>query len=154
MQNHTCAWPSCTIERAVLTLCKEHARQIHTEFVRQRSDYPREPDPMGKVYYLLVGDLVKIGFTTNLAKRLKTYPPHAELLAVEPGPKSLERQRHRELRNSLRQSNEWFVRSDEVEVQIAAVLAEHGAPKVFRRQTMRKPANRAHFPITVTRIDA
>lgn len=109
---------------------------------------------MGQVYYLLVGDLVKIGFTANLAKRLKAYPPHARLLAVEPGPKSLEKQRHRELRNSLRQSNEWFVRSDEVTAQIAAVVAEHGAPRVIRPQTMRKPADRSRYPVTVTRIDA
>ena len=60
------------------------------------------------VYYLLVDELVKIGFTTNLSSRLRSYPPSAQVMATEPGERSLERQRHREFNEYLTHGREWF----------------------------------------------
>lgn len=62
---------------------------------RNREAREREQKP-GAVYYVrLTGDRIKIGWTTNLAVRLATYRSRPEdLLAVEPGPKTLEAERH------------------------------------------------------------
>lgn len=104
-------------------------------------------NPAGVVYYLEVGELVKVGFSVRLADRMSSYPPGSVLLATEPGPKSLERTRHLELRNSLVRGREWFARTPEVEARIAAALDAHGAP--------RQPAGRRiRYPVTVTRIGA
>lgn len=106
-------------------------------------------NPSGVVYYLRLGDLIKVGFTVDLAARLRDYPPHAHVLATEPGTKTLERQRHHELRHSLNLGREWFARSDEVLAHIESVLAEYGEPVVVG-----KSKNQHHYPVTVTRINA
>jgi hypothetical protein len=50
------------------------------------------------VYYIrLTGDRIKIGWTTDLNKRLVTFRARAaDVLAIEPGGRSLEAQRHRQ----------------------------------------------------------
>lgn len=60
------------------------------------------------VYYLAVGDLIKIGMTRDLAARLKSYPPDAKLLAVEPGDEQVERNRHVRFAGFLSDRREWF----------------------------------------------
>lgn len=67
-----------------------------------------EPDPDPVVYFLLIEGLVKIGHTDNLTKRLRSYPPHAQLLATEPGDRSREAQLHREFDDYLLAGREWF----------------------------------------------
>jgi hypothetical protein len=164
VQHPTCVWPGCRKrpEDAQLPICDHHARQVHARVEARTGEaqparFPSPPpaaDRRGVVYYLLLGDRVKVGFTTNLATRLRDYPPHAHLLATEPGVKVLEAQRHRELRHSLTGGREWFAHSDEVQSHIAAVLAEHGPPKVVQPRRSRQPASRVHYPVTVTHVDA
>lgn len=94
---------------------------------------PVEPRPdSGRVYYLQVGELVKIGYTANLSRRLKQYPPDAALLAVEPGTIKVERHRHDLLAASRAAAREWYRMTPEVEAQIATVVAEHGAPATLQ----------------------
>lgn len=62
----------------------------------------------GFVYYLRNGDLIKIGYAKNVFLRMAHYPPNAELLAVEPGSKALERARHGQFNHYLRYGREWF----------------------------------------------
>lgn len=76
------------------------------------SDRPRlgelEPEAEPVVYFLLIGELVKIGQSNNLTKRLAAYPPHAQLLATEYGDRAREAQLHREFREYLVSGREWF----------------------------------------------
>lgn len=58
------------------------------------------------VYYMRIGNRVKIGFTTGLAERLRAIRPE-ELLAIEAGGYELEQRRHREF-GHLRTHGEWF----------------------------------------------
>ena len=58
------------------------------------------------VYYMRFGDRVKIGYSSNLARRL-TAIPNDELLATEPGTRAVEAARHRQFRE-LRLTGEWF----------------------------------------------
>lgn len=52
------------------------------------------------------GDRIKIGTTTNLLKRREAIP-HDEVLATEPGDRSVEGKRHTQFRH-LRVKGEWF----------------------------------------------
>lgn len=58
------------------------------------------------VYYMKLGDLVKIGTTTRIAQRRATINPEV-ILAIEVGDRELETQRHRDFRD-LWVHGEWF----------------------------------------------
>lgn len=63
------------------------------------------------VYYVRVGDHIKIGYTSRLEQRIRAYGPTAQLLATEPGTRELERQRLREFADCLVGGKEWFAPS-------------------------------------------
>lgn len=67
------------------------------------------------VYYMRVGNRVKIGTSANLDLRLKTINPE-ELMATEPGGTGHERHRHAQFQ-ALRTHGEWF--------RLEGALAEH-----------------------------
>jgi hypothetical protein len=67
---------------------------------------PKPPPATAVVYYLRFGDRVKIGTTTNLARRLSAIP-HDEVLATEVGSFTLERERHGQFAAD-RVIGEWF----------------------------------------------
>lgn len=75
----------------------------------------------GFVYYARMGDLVKIGYARNVSLRMGQYPPNAELLAVEPGSKATERERHGWFTHYLRFGREWFYEGPELVAWIEKV---------------------------------
>lgn len=80
------------------------------------------------VYYLAFGDRIKIGTTSNLPTRLRALPVD-ELLAIEPGNESRERQRHATFQQSLVPGQqEWFRRTDDLVTHISTVRAKFGPP--------------------------
>lgn len=60
------------------------------------------------VYYVQIGDLIKIGYTSTLKQRMASYPPGRRLLATELGDVRLERKRHGQFKELLAAANEWF----------------------------------------------
>src|SRR5690606_22269051 len=82
----------------------------------------------GHVYYMRINGRIKIGYTANLRQRSRNYPPGTELLAVEPGTRELERQRHARFSRSLAQGREWFAESDELMEHIRVLADAHGIP--------------------------
>lgn len=85
-----------------------HADQVHGEYLRVLKNEKRrerlQHTPV--VYYMRVGNRVKIGFTTNLTARVSQVMPE-EVLAIEPGGRLLEDVRHRQFA-ALRVTREWF----------------------------------------------
>lgn len=79
---------------------------------------PRRP---GSIYYLLVGDRVKIGFTTDLYQRMMQYPPFSELLALHPGTPKLEKEMHAKFTRYLADGREWFHPNEELTTHLAEV---------------------------------
>jgi hypothetical protein len=67
------------------------------------------------VYYMRIGNRVKIGYSTNLIERLNAINPE-ELLAAESGSPEVERRRHRQF-GQYRTHGEWF--------RLEGKLAEH-----------------------------
>lgn len=90
-------------------------RLMHLAFQQVDEDREREHKRITStrvhapvVYYVLIGDVMKIGTSTNLRARMLTYPPHRRLLATEPGGRDVEAQRHREYSHLLTAGREWF----------------------------------------------
>lgn len=73
------------------------------------------------VYYMALGNRVKIGTSKNLAKRILTFNPE-DCLAFEPGGRKLERDRHDQF-NHLRVVGEWFAQSPELVQHINGLTA-------------------------------
>jgi hypothetical protein len=74
----------------------------------QQHDHDRYNSPDHQVYYVKVGNLIKIGTTDNVTRRMHGYPPDAQLLAVEPGGTAVETSRLRQFDHLLAHRKEWF----------------------------------------------
>lgn len=82
-------------------------------------------DPV--VYYIRVGEHIKVGYTSNLTERLRAYPPDSIVLATEPGDRDLESERHRQFRDERRMGQEWFNPSERLLAHIEQIKAEQAA---------------------------
>ena len=88
--------------------CQERAKEKAAQEVREQRWRKETIAHPGWIYYLLVGDLVKIGYTVDPSQRMKQYPPNSSLLATHPGTLKTERQMHSKFWNSLAKGREWF----------------------------------------------
>ncbi|NYF16702.1 hypothetical protein HDC37_001527 [Microbacterium sp. AK009] len=77
------------------------------------------PPRVDVVYYLGYAERVKIGTTREPRARLRAIR-HDELLAFEPGDRTVERSRHR-LFAHLREGGEWFTSAPELLAHIGAL---------------------------------
>ena len=103
-------------------ICGKHARKlyshIHEDFTSMMPEARRraltgdsQPLPVeeGVVYWLQIGALIKVGFTTNLKARRASYPPDHRVLAVEPqATRSLEAKRKAQFRHLVVHGQEWL----------------------------------------------
>lgn len=85
-----------------------------------------QPAARDKIYYVRVGEHIKIGWTTNLYRRLRAYPPTAELLAWRYGTKADERALHQQFAAYLAGGREWFRDVPEIRAAAEAAKAEFG----------------------------
>lgn len=87
---------------------------------------PRTGREPGYVYYIRMGDAIKIGYSVDVAQRMRAYPPTAELLAAHPGTQEVERSIHLKFRADLTRGREWFNESTELLEHIAQVVQQFG----------------------------
>ena len=86
------------------------------------------------VYYVRVGEYIKIGFTGNLRERMKAYMT-GTLLACEPGGRSTERLRLQQFQSHRApHGQEWFLPSAALAAHIEEVRATHPQPDISRRR--------------------
>ncbi len=152
-----CVWPTCFRKKHPEThLCATHlliAHGIHERIVR--ADAPprlswlrygdeqpttwaatpptetEKPDPkMGTVYFLRVGGYVKIGWTSDLEKRMRQYMPDSQLLAVKPGTRKDENALHRKFAHLKTHGREWFPLAPQITEEAERIVKEHGSPPV------------------------
>lgn len=88
---------------------------VHAEYAKtwgldriQREQHQQRNSPEHRVYYVRVGDLIKVGTTGNLASRMGSYPPGSELLATEAGGHDLEAKRLVQFAHLRAERREWF----------------------------------------------
>lgn len=82
----------------------------------------------GWVYYLQVGDRIKIGFTKNIDQRMKQYPPHSVFLAAHPGTPKVEREMHHKFLHLLANGREWFTVSHDLIAHIETMRNDFKQP--------------------------
>lgn len=142
-----CVWPKCPkFAKNDLPLCWAHLTVAHSLYVKHSEDpdsakigytvvRDQEPAPAprarptnGTVYYLRSGGYVKIGWTSDLQKRMRAYPPDTVLLAVRPGTRADENATHRRFAHLVTHGREWFPLAPQISEHINQVLAEHGPP--------------------------
>lgn len=138
-------WPLCithavpiyeamlTAERNSLELARSLPSPSRTDRdnAQDANDEKMQAGAEGFIYYLLVADRVKIGFSIDIRQRMRAYPPGSELLAVEPGSMELEKQRHREFAHVRRSGREWFMPCPEIDAHVVALVEQHGNPARF-----------------------
>lgn len=68
------------------------------------------------IYFLELGGLIKIGYTSNWGTRKISYPPHAKILLLHRTKDawSLEKRLHSQFRKHLRAGQEWFEPAPEI----------------------------------------
>lgn len=92
----------------------------------------QEPAPKpthGTIYYLQVGNHIKIGWTLDMSRRMRKYPPNSTLLAQHPGTVKDEHKMHRRFATDRTHGREWYVPSVSLTHHIAQVIREHGTPE-------------------------
>lgn len=119
-----------TLPDAPFPICLRHASQLYSflrgriaevgddpitsvdaigDLLEQRDRLNVQPPPSDPVvYYVRIGELIKIGTTGNLRSRMASYPPTRELLATEPGGVDVEAQRLRRFVQYRELGREWF----------------------------------------------
>lgn len=152
MENRTCIWPDCTwqvYECEDVHLCRDHFRQVGSTFMSEmRRDRIAGPHAnreqqerhgrrqaalkaQEQVYYVRIGDRIKIGFTNNVRVRMGALRvPVTSLLATEPGGRELERARHLEFAGLRDGRREDFWPHARLMRHIDQVRETHGSPKV------------------------
>lgn len=105
LRDYTDAFEAAPVELRLLVMDK-----TRVESDRRQAAAERTASRVGRefVYYVLVGKLIKIGYTANLRARLSAYPPDTRVLGYEPGGEHLEAQRLREFAAHLKHGKEWF----------------------------------------------
>lgn len=86
----------------------------------------------GTLYFIRLGDLVKVGWTRDLWSRLKSYGASAELLVSYPGTRDDETNLHRQLRPALAKGREWYTDGSVIQHFIDEALAKFGQPPTFQ----------------------
>lgn len=129
---------------APVPLCDEHSVAVYRFVAQLMSDYgehtvtvgsssPRSRKPASPkqssfvsdvVYYVQIGELIKIGTTADLDKRMQSYPPGAALLAIEVGGPTLEKIRLHQFKHLLAARREWFHPGDDLMGHIESLAAE------------------------------
>lgn len=99
------------IVRNVIAHSREHYARLGELDMRMRTKRELASDAIdgaedSVVYYMRIGNRVKIGHTAKLADRVRTIGPE-ELMAIEPGGYGTEQIRHRQFAE-LRTHREWF----------------------------------------------
>jgi len=157
VQNRTAARPMsqrCTVPvwghsfcdrpaapNAPVAICSKHASEVWAfindalgaadPFADQRTLSVIDrmaPDGLGEVvYYIRAGKYLKIGRTVDLRRRMYHYQPGVELVAVEPGGRVLEAQRHRQFKRLRVGKREWFLLGPELVEHVNEMTVSHGA---------------------------
>lgn len=110
-------------------------RRVEKEDTRKRREasmraVARTNEP-GFVYYIRMDDLIKIGYAKDVTRRMRAYPPSAQLLAIHPGTPAVEKRMHDQFHAFLRRGREWFAPHEQILSHIEETRAKFGDPAPF-----------------------
>lgn len=137
-----CIWPKCP--KPVpdyfreIRLCPAHASIVATTVERVRREEKRsivagdslQPELREeRIYFLRIGSYIKIGWTGDLEKRMRNFPPDSVLLAVQQGTRSDEFKLHKRFAVHRSHGREWYPLVPQILEHVKRVVAEHGEPE-------------------------
>lgn len=105
---------------------------IRSDARKVRAVERRKPASVGEIYFVQIDDLIKVGWTTKLADRVRAYGPKAELLANYPGTRADEAALHRQLTPARFRGREWYSDCDIIRAFVAETVERHGGPRFDR----------------------
>lgn len=103
-------------------------RRVNAEAERKAAVAKAKQNQPGFVYYIRMDELIKIGYARDISKRMRAYPPNAQLLAAHPGTEQLEREIHHEFKAFLSRGREWFEPHARLMARIEDVRTQFGNP--------------------------
>lgn len=125
MQGQIAAVEAAPVDIRLAVLSHTFDRTTH-----QPTEVKYAPDPV--VYYVQIDQHVKIGYSSNLRHRLKSYPLNRRLLATEPGDERTESVRLIEFAEHRAMGREWFHPAPRLLAHINRLRKTAGAPLIQR----------------------
>jgi hypothetical protein len=125
MQGQIAAVEAAPVDIRLAVLSHTFDRTTH-----QPTKVKYAPDPV--VYYVQIDQHVKIGYSSNLRQRLKSYPLNRRLLATEPGDENTESVRLNEFAEHRAMGREWFYPAPRLLGHINRLRKSAGAPLIKR----------------------
>lgn len=147
----SCCVPGCRSEiedRWEIPVCRRCSMRIASRVfnaaARTSAPAPIHQPPPSVVYYLDLGQHIKIGFTTNLQQRLNALRADKDqLLAIEPGGRDVERARHDQFAHERLDRRENFRISDRLTDHVQRIRADYGLPRWASLPTNRVSVRKA-----------
>ena len=98
----------------------------------------------GTIYYVQSGGHIKIGWTSDLTKRMRQYPPNCQLLANHPGTRADEQRLHKRFAAHRSHGREWYPLAPVILHHIDMMKTKHGDPDAvaFGAQPVTVPQHR------------
>lgn len=165
-----CIFPSCprsAWDGAPLHMCRahvmiavDHGKRALAEDERRRAERlravqlgrsfeeptapPQKPTATSCLYLIRVGGNIKLGWTADLRKRMRDYPPDSLLLATCPGSRRDEQRLHKRYAHLLSHGREWYPLSPDLLRLAEEWKSKHGAPEQvdFGAKPVQVPAAR------------
>lgn len=125
MQGQIATVESAPVDLRLMVLSNTFDRTTH-----RPTEIKYVPDPV--VYYIQIDQHVKIGYSSNLPGRLKSYPLSRRLLATEPGDEQVESTRLFEFIEYRAMGREWFHPGPRLLDHINRLRRSAGAPLIKR----------------------
>lgn len=93
----------------------------------------------GQIYFVRLNGLIKVGWSSKLRSRLKSYGASAEVLVHYPASRQEETDLHRSLRPYLARGREWYQDCQLVADMVDGLVTKHGKPTLLPYWTEPKP---------------
>jgi len=128
------------VSRRIGSLADDPMFQIKMRLESAESERSRERYKLAArvevVYYVQIGEHIKIGYTSRLRLRMNAYPATRRLLATEPGTYADEAARHHQFRHLLAAGNEWFRPGPDLMDHINDLRSAQGADPIEHARTL------------------
>lgn len=133
------AWVNPDVVEARQTLARKVvAEQVERE---RKADLLHESNgaEQGQIYFVRLNGMVKVGWSSKLRSRLKSYGASAEVLVHYPASRQEETDLHRNLRPYLAKGREWYQDCQLVTDMVASLVKRYGEPTLLPYWTEPKP---------------
>lgn len=110
--------------------------KIEADLAEERAAFLAQRN--GDIYFVRLNGLIKVGWSRDLAKRLRAYGPDVEILCHYPGTRDDETNLHRQLTPYRAKGREWYEDCKLLHDLAQQAIDQHGPPRVVAEWTKPK----------------